>query len=271
MTGVKQLFFLLAFVFLQLIASAQISPPGLGKANTASWFALGLKQDFDTIPDKGWQSVTYVGFGSKSNPDNRNPFFKPGILIVNQEFYHQFHKAWQYSLAFSYRRQHEYEDSPPYEHQDPELKQEFRFYGRISYMIKASRIKITPTFRQEFRKFYAPGFADSDENFQLRTRFRLQLAVNLDKNKMHKLVANSEQLFSISKENIPDTWTDFMYRESRFSFFYSISPKALPLIFNIGYMLNLVGRTDPYTVHFLAFDIGIDNPFSLKPRSKRNP
>lgn len=268
MTRLKRLYILTIFLLLSQIVLGQISPPGLGKANTANWFALGVRQELDTVPDKGWQSMTYVGFGQKSNPDNYNPFYKPAIFVINQEFYHQFHKTWQYSFALSYRRQDEYFDTPPYEHETPRIKQEFRTYGRVSYIFKASRIKLIPTFRQEFRKFYSPDFKSIAEDFQFRSRFRLQLTVNLDKNKTHKLIVGSEQLFSISKQTTPNIWTDFNYRESRFSSYYSLSPKTLPLIFNIGYMNNLVGNKTIADVHYLAFDIIIENPFKLTKREK---
>ncbi len=249
---------------------AQISPPGLGKANTADWFAFGIRQELDTIESKGWQSMSYIGLGRKSNPDNYDPLFKRTIFVINQEFYHQFHSRWQYSVALSYRRQDEYLNNPPYEHSNPGLKQEFRFYGRFSYILKTARIKFVPTLRQEFRKFYTPGFKNLTENYQFRSRFRLQLTVNFDSKKTRRLIVSSEQLFSISKETPPNTWTGFNYRESRFSLYYSLLPKTLPFIFSIGYMNNLVGLTKTYDVHYLAFDIVIENPFKLRQRTKES-
>ncbi len=249
---------------------SQISPPGLGKANTADWFALGIRQKLDAIEGKGWQSMSYIGLGRKSNPDNYDPFYKSAILVVNQEFYHQFHKDWQYSLALSYRIQDAYLDKVPYEHDTPNLKQEFRLYSRLSYIFSTSRIKLVPTFRQEFRKYYSPDFQNNNENFQFRSRFRLQLTANLDNKKQHRLTLGSELLLSISKENTPDTWTDFNYRESRFSLYYSFSPKTLPFIFSVGYMNNLVGYKNPYKVHYLAFDIVIESPFNVQRHSKGN-
>ncbi len=269
MTRLNRLTLLIIFLLSGQIVFGQISSPGLGKAHTADWFALGVRQKLDTLADGGWQSMTYVGFGEKSNPDNYNPFYKPAIFVLNQEFYHQFHKAWQYSFAVSYRRQDEYFDRPPYEHETPGIKQEFRTYGRFSYIFKASRIKLIPTFRQEFRKFWAPDFKNIAEDFQFRSRFRLQLTVNLNENKTRKLVASSEQLFSISKEAMPDTWTDFNYRESRFSLYYSILPEALPVVVSIGYMNNLVSGETTYDAHYLAFDIIIENPFNLARRTKQ--
>lgn len=71
-------------------ASAQISPPGLGRGHTANWVALGISKDLDSL--KRWSSVSYVGLGRKSNPNNYNPLYKSVILVLNQEFYYRFHK-----------------------------------------------------------------------------------------------------------------------------------------------------------------------------------
>lgn len=258
----------LALVLFTNKSISQISPPGLGKTNIGSWIAVGIRQELDTIEGKGWQSMTYVGLGRKSNPDNYNPFYKAGIFIANQEFHHQFHKTWQYSIALSYRRQDIYLDKPPYEYDSPNLQQEFRVYGRLSYIFRTSRIKIVPTFRQEFRKYFTPDFKNASDNFQFRSRIRIQLSANLDNKKKHRLVLSSEQLFSIGMKSKQNQWTDFNYRESRFSFYYSYSPKTSPFIFNIGYMNNLVGNQKVYTAHYLAFDIILENPFKLQQRSK---
>jgi len=247
-------------------AFSQISPPGEGKARTAGWFAFGIRQEIE----KSWQSMSYIGVGRKSNPDNYDPFYKPAIFVLNQEFYHQSRKTWQYSFALSYRRQDEYSENSPYEHDKLRSKQEFRLYSRLSYILKTSYIKFVPTLRQEFRKFYSPDFKNADENFQFRSRFRLQIVASLNKAKTQAVTLSSEQLFSVSKENTPGTWTDFNYRESRFSLYYSYSPKTLPFIFSIGYMNNLIGRKNPYNVHYIAFDIVIENPFKFQKRSKKN-
>ncbi len=263
---------LFAYCILSVLAFntclAQINPPGLGKTNLASWFAIGIRQELDTIEGKGWQSMSYIGAARKSTPDNHNLFMQPAILIVNQEFHHQFHHNWQYSIAASYRRQQEYLKTAPYELDSPKLKQEFRIYSRLSYIFKVSRIKITPTIRQEIRKFCSSDFKPVSEDWQFRSRIRIQLSINLDARKIHRLIASSEQLFSISKKSKPKQWTDFNYRESRFSIYYSFSPQNLPLIFNFGYMNNLVGNKNPYCGHYLAFDVIVENPFKLKQRNK---
>ncbi len=247
---------------------SQISPPGLGKANSASWFAVGIRQEMDTVEGSGWQSMTYVGVGRKSTPTSINPLQKSAILVLNQEFYHQFHKNWQYSVALSYRRQDEYQKDAPFYHDRPNIEQEFRLYGRIAHTFKFNRVKLVPTLRQEIRKFYTPDFKNPEEALQLRTRFRLQLKVNLDKSKQHRLIIGSEQLFATSRDF--DSWSNFTYKESRFTLYYSLSPKNIPLIFNLGYMADLIGYQHPYNVNYVAFDVIIENPFKLKKRLKEN-
>lgn len=262
-----KIFFLVVFINSCL---SQISPPGLGSANMANWNAVGIRQELDTIEGKGWQSISYIGIGRKSNPNNYNPIYKQAILVLNEEIYHQFHKTWQYSFAMSYRRQDEYDKNVPYDYVSPKLKQEFRLYSRLSYIFKTSRLKIVPTIRQEFRKFYSPNFTNVQENFQLRSRFRIQLSINLDNKKHHRLIASSEQLFSISKYNSTNNWNIFDYRESRFSLYYSYSPKTLPVILSVGYMNNLVGSKNKYDVNYFAFDIIFENLFKDKHRDKDN-
>jgi hypothetical protein len=260
--------FLLLFVCLAGgRATAQISPPGLGRGHTANWVALGISKDLDSL--KRWNSVSYVGMGRKSNPDNFNPLYKSAILVLNQEFYYRFHKHWQSSLALSYRHQNAYLDNAPFNSEDPRFEQEFRIYGRFSYIYETPRFKMVPTFRQEFRKFYTPAFIPEDERFQLRTRLRLQVAFNLDNHKTHRLIVSSEELFSSSRFANAPGWTSWADRESRFVAYYSLSPKTLPITFDFGYMANRLGNTTPTYVHYVAVDAIWKLPYRHRGASKR--
>ena len=266
---IKGYFIFSILIFTSKLSEAQISPPGLGNTNLSTWGAFALRQALDTTSQK--QSVTYIGFAGISHPDNYNAFQKPGMLIINEEFYHQFHKSFQYSVALSYRRQHEYIDIAPFEKNEPSIKQEFRVYSRSSFLWKNSNLKFVGTFRQEFRKFFTPDFQDWNETYQFRSRVRSQLALNLDKNKIHKLILSAELLFSVSKTLSPTpTWSKFNYREGRFCLYYSIDPKKYPFIFNIGYMNNLVGTKNPHSGHYAALDIIWENPLDLFKSKKGN-
>jgi hypothetical protein len=265
----KRLFFLFCFTIHHV--AAQISPPGLGVAHTVEWAAFGVRQDLDSL--HRWQSMSYVGLGRKSNPDNYNLLYKPAILVLNQEFYRRFGKHWQQSFALSYRHQDVYAEQAPFEHTNPPFEQEFRAYSRLSYLLETPRLKFVPTLRQEFRKFYTPAFTEEEELVQLRTRLRLQLTVGLDAAGVHRLIGSSEQLFSTSRLSYPRRWTTFAYQESRFTLYYSLSPKELPFTFDVGYMANRLGTTSPLVVHYLALDVIWKNPFgsykaARKPHAK---
>lgn len=135
-------------------AKAQISPPGMGETNTASWFAFGVRQSLDSAEKT--KSFTYVGLGRISGPESNNPLKYPDIFVLNQEFYHRFHKNWQYSLALSYRNQDEYGDEKSFNSISPAHKQEIRTYGRFMCQLKKNNLKFVATYRQEFRSFFDP-------------------------------------------------------------------------------------------------------------------
>lgn len=261
--SIIEVLLILFFIGVGICSRAQIIPPGLGETNNGSWIAIGVTQDLKKSNPKGWQSISYFGLGRTSNPDNYNPLYRPGIIILNQEFKKGFHKNWESILAFSYRRQDEYSDQAPYEKSLPALKQEFRLYGRLSYIFKAGFADITPTFRQEIQKYYTPDFNHYPESFRIRSRFRLKVALPLSKSKVHRLSLYSEQLFSTSKASDSKGWSPFKYADSRFSVYYSLSPKSTPLTFNMGYMNNLI-RT--HSTHYLGLDVIWKNPFSKKKR-----
>lgn len=267
------LFSLLLIYYLAFITycNAQISPPGLGASNMASWMALGVRQSLDSA--NKIQSFTYVGLGRTSGPASQNPYYRQALLVVNQEFYHTIHKHWRYSGAISYRNQNEYQDDVPYESATPAHTQELRVYGRYIYQVKAKRFKFVATYRQEFRSFFAPDFNSSQSPYQLRSRFRLQAAVTLDNHKVHRLSASLETLFSSSNvSNTSNTWATFGYKEARFCFYYSVDPRNASLIFNVGYMNDLIGRgADVQSVSYLALDVIWENPFKAFQREELKP
>ena len=262
----KNIFLLVICISISEFSGAQIIPPAMGKAKSGSWFALSLKQNIGQ--SKKWSSTSFIGQGWKSNPDGGSLLQKPQIFILNEELFHQFAPQWQYSMALSYQLKDEYNSTPPYEHKWPRQRQEFRIYGRLSYSLKNNHLIFSPSFRPEFRKFYRPDFHRPEELFQIRTRFRLKLTVNLTPDKLHRMEITSEQLFSTSKKNGVDKWTKFAYKESRFAIYYTVSLRHAPITFNLGYMNNGVGIKNTYDVHILGFDVVFTNPFRSKKQKK---
>jgi hypothetical protein len=249
--------------------AAQLSPPGLGPAKTATWTAIGLRQDLDDR-DR-WESMTYVGVGTVSPLNQRNAFARPAILVLNQEFYDQFKKQWVYSFALSYRYQHRYQKSAPYEAESPPTQQEFRLYGRYSHVLALHSFKLTNTFRPELRTFFGPGLGPGTEVLQFRFRLRTQLAWTIDNPGVHRLVTSAEALFAVRKERDVG-WGDFAYTESRFCLYWSINSKHMPIIVDIGYMNDLVGTgSSRFDAHYVAFDMVWENPFGSRKRKAELP
>ncbi len=241
---------------------AQISPPGLGDANTAFWSAFGVKRQLDSLGKK--QSLSYIALGRKSSPDNYNPVSKQAIVVLNHEIYHSFAPNQQYSYAVSYRRQPKYESSAPYEKEATE--QEFRIYGRYAYIFSlGKRWKLKNTVRQEFRKFFDADFRKTEENFQLRTRVKSQLTYNLSKKNNQKLALSAEGLFSAGYLNEPEQkWTPFGYREMRIGAYYMFSIPHSPFSADIGYVNDLIRGSRSVKkggVHYLALDLIWNLPF----------
>lgn len=260
----KKIFWLFYFLFISTFTIGQIGSPGMGKTNTGSWFAVGVKQKLDTL--NKWSSTTYIGLGRKSNPNSYNPVRQPSIFVVSEGFTNHFYENWEYAFGLSYRRQNLYQSSAPYNSSNPRFKQEFRLNGGISYLIKTKFVELTPTLKQDVRKFYRPDFKDYSESWQLRSRFRLKFMFPLTSNKVHRLLLYSEQLFATSLKGDPKEWTKFKYKDSRFSIYYSLTPKSIPFQFDFGYMQDLVGTNSNYSAHYFALDIIWKNPFGIKKR-----
>lgn len=254
----KKSLFLLVVVCGFHAGFGQVSPPGLGIAHTAEWFALGVKTPLNT--SGSWQSLSYLGLGRKSNPDEYDPVRKSAITVLNQEFYHQLKNRFQYSFALSYRRQDAYAAEPPFKHEEPAIEQEFRLYGRLYYTIPLHAYRLAFVYRQELRKFFTPDFSPAEESFQFRSRFRVQLSRSLDDAANHKLIAGAEMLLANSRETAAKKWSGLAYTEARFTFYYSVKVKNSPLQVDIGYMNNLIGTIQLHDVHYIAADLIVNLP-----------
>jgi hypothetical protein len=252
----KLLFTLLLGLIISSNCLAQFSPPGLGKANTASWFAIGLKQNLNE--SKSITSTSNFGLGRISNPNNFNLFQKQSIYVLNQEVSLHLITHWQYSLALSYRYQNIYQTAKPYELEIPNARQEIRIYNRYSYLNSTEAIDYSLDYRPEIRLFYNPGFISATENTQFRSRFRGKLSFNLNTQKTQRIITSAELLFSTSKT---DSWSKFEYKEARFCLYYSASLPNQNIIFNLGYMNNLLAKSPITDVNYFAFDIEIKNLF----------
>ncbi|MEP5254583.1 MAG: DUF2490 domain-containing protein [Winogradskyella arenosi] len=238
---------------------AQFSPPGLGEAHTASWFALGLKQPLNKSGTLS--SKTYLGLGRISTPDRYNGFEKPAIYVFNEEVTHRFHKNWSYAGAISYRWQYQYNSTPPYAQSSPDARQELRAYSRFSYHNSVGKFNYGLSFRPELRFFYNPDFSPYSKNTQFRSRLRAKASFFLNSSKTQQFITTAEVLYATTKT---DQWSTFKYQDTRFCFYYSVALSQPKLVLNVGYMTDLIGTTSLTDVHYIAFDMLLINPFKRK-------
>lgn len=252
------------FLVLVIITSflhAQVSPPGLGDTNAASWLALGLRQDLNE--DKTFESMTYVGYGAISDDDNYSLTSKPSIIVINQEFLNDLNKNLKLSYALSYRNQKEYEINELTNTEFSKTQKEFRVYSKLAYINQLGRVKLTQTVRQEVRRFVDSDWKNTSNPLQLRTRLKTQVAVSLDIKEQHTLTFGAESLFSTSKNNYTKKWDSFKYNEARFTMFYTFRPKNTPVAISIGYMNNLIKKNTTHSVHYASLDFVFEDPFKI--------
>lgn len=243
-------------ILFQTICIAQFSPPGLGKTNSAAWFAVGIKETLSS--KKNIESVTFIGMGTISNPNNNNLFHNPSIYVINEEIKHHFKPNWQYSIAASYRWQNKYKATPSFELDYPNARQEIRFYSRLTYISSFHKANYSLSYRPEIRFFYDRNFKLPTETTEFRSRLRGKIDLNINAVKTKKIITSAELLFATSKTL---QWSSLTYKESRFCLYYSVAFPTQKLAFNIGYMNNILGKNINKFVHYFAFDVAIKNPF----------
>ena len=249
-------FFLL---FLTSYLQAQLSPPGMGDVEEAAWFAMGLKQPLNK--EKSVESMTYFGVGFTNENELDKSLDKPSIVVINQEFYQHLNNNWKLSYAVSYRNQ--WENNIDSGSLQREKQHEMRLYSRISYSTNLGKVKLTQTARQEARKFVDENWKNTENHFQLRSRVKTQAAVNLDQHNEHALTAGVEILFSTSKNKLSNQWSQFKYKESRLTFYYTYHPKEVPVAISLGYMNNLIEKKSSHSVHYASFDVVWEDPFHI--------
>src|SRR5690349_10024101 len=83
-------------------ARAQITPPGMGEAESAAWSAVGLKQSLDEEHRRAY--LGYVGVGATHAGHEQHPYAHPSILVVTHELSDHVRPHSLASLGLSYRR-----------------------------------------------------------------------------------------------------------------------------------------------------------------------
>ncbi|MAZ26650.1 MAG: hypothetical protein CL868_06175 [Cytophagaceae bacterium] len=255
---IRHIIILVGTFYISQSIKAQFTPPGLGEIHTGEWFAVGFKQNLDDSHQV--TNSTYMGMGRSSRPDDYNPGERASIYVVNEEISNHFAKHWKYSGALSYRWQDRYSEIPPYAKDSPDARQEIRTYGKLSYQIGSHTLEFSSTYRPELRFFFDPYFKRFEETMQFRSRFKEKLSWSLDHALRKKLLLSTELLFATEKQ---EHWDKWRYKESRFCLYFSYTNPSNKMVFDVGYMNELLGKTFRKDIHYIAFDVILKNPFTI--------
>ena len=236
----------------------------MGGRNFGSWTAIAVKQNIDTTGNR--KIIAYLGNGRFSFPGANNPFARQGIVIANVEYFQRFHPRWMFSTALSYRFQNDYRD-PPRGGGEMSLRQEYRSYARLYYLLETRRMQFALAFRQEFRLFVTPEFTLGNEVLQPRSRIRAELAAYLDPKMVHRFSFRAEQLFaaSIFSNRAP---SPFRLRDTRVSAYYSLHwPK---MTISVGAM-QIINVGQPRSGVNVGVDVTFRDPFKTMTNRQTKP
>lgn len=241
----------LFLLFLTGMVRAQITPPSMTHNGSATWTALGasqqLKKEQNTV-------MVYSGLGSGISREHEKPKGYFSMWVLNAELKHKFSGSWYASGALSYRR-HKLSEPPA----DEVVQQEVRLYASAGRKWKVSNWSFSLNLRPELRTFYNRSFQPEEDFLSLRYRLRLRVGWNPAASKQHLISVSAEGLSSSEMKN-EDPLKQTTYDDTRFCLYYSYSPNAIPLVFELGYMADVRVHHDGIS-SYLGLDVIWKNPF----------
>jgi hypothetical protein len=230
--------------------------------NAVSWGAVGINQQIS----KRWSTTAYLGYARESNPDDYSLLTKSAIFVANQETQYLFNAHWQLSLCSSFRIQNRYRKEAPYTVNDPDVRNEIRFYSRLYYRHHLGKVNMTYSFRPELRLFYNRDFTGwTSAPEELRFRLKVQANIPLNEDKSNQFIIANEWLSATGKKRNSDGmiyWSEYRFTEDRFTTYFRHLFKKPALIVDVGMMhqIRIDDKKARYIVHF-GFDFLFQNPF----------
>jgi hypothetical protein len=247
---------------------AQIGAEAQGGKLTA-WVALGIDQELS----QRWTSVTDIGYGRHSDPDNSAFVERLGLNVLTQDFVCKIGTNWSLLLGGGYWRRQAYTDEAPYDHRPApyEYRNELRPYQRIFYRQHLRRIKISHSLRTDIRFYYTEDMQDRwTTPFEFRLRYMESWSIPLSRNNAHKMILVDELLTAVDRygtaaaEASGKKWSPYQFTENRFSLYYRHSVNMFDFDFGI---MHQYWREKPGVPTFnvsynLMFDLIVHDPFS---------
>ena len=222
------------------LAQAQIGAEAQGGKIT-SWVAVG----FDHELGKRWTSATDLGIGRHSDPSgDLNPVKRTGLFVLTQDFIYRLSPHWRLALSGGYWRRDNYQDSPPYDFNQPNYyRNELRPFMRLYYDTSFGKLLFTNTVRTDYRFYFTPELSRWATPFEFRLRDMVNVKLPLDSERRNWIVVSDEVLTATDNYSratadlMGHQWSPYKLTENRASLYYR--------------------RSFAFTAHKLDWDIGI--------------
>lgn len=264
------LFLSSTYIHSQISAEAQGGKVGF-------WSALGIDQEINA----NWISITDIGYGKHSDPNNRLLMKRAGLNVITQDFVHKINSSsWQISLSFGYWKRNTYSDTPPYNmRENPfQFRNEIRPYSKLKYTGNFSKLEYSHTFRTDYRFYFIQNFSNSwPTPFEFRFRIMETLKLPLTANKKNYFILVDEVLSAIDKKQdkhtnvLTENWTEYQFTENRLSAYYKRTFINQKMELDLGIM-HQYWREKPgeknfnTTINFMI-DLIVKDPFGEKKKT----
>lgn len=237
------------------------------------WAAIGLDQELS----KKWLSITDIGYGRHSDPNDVLLLKRQGLNVLTQDFVFKMNEHWHFAFSFGYWRRNAYDEKAPFDARltPYSFRNEIRPFQRIYYRHRLGGIRISHGLRADYRFYYNEDFSGTwTTPFEFRARYIQAWRIPLTKDGLNWFIVNDEVLTAIDRYSGTVTaltgtnWSPYQITENRFSLYYRRSIKERTIDLDIGIM-HQYWRDKPGLNTFnlsynLMFDIIIRNPFKRK-------
>jgi hypothetical protein len=271
------------FCFLFLLISreqgfSQIGAEAQG-GKVSLWTALGIDQKIS----ERWLSVTDMGYGRHSDPNNSAFLKRQGLNVLTQDFIYKANKHWSFSVSMGYWRRNVYDDNLPYDARNypQQFRNEVRPYQKTYYHHAVKNMKVTHVLRTDYRFYFDQTFNHRwPTPFEFRARYLQSWKISLTKDKKNFIIPIDEVLTGVDKYSATvaqqknSKWSPYQFTENRLSLYYRRSLFEQKIDIDIG-MMYQYWRDKPGVSTFnisynIMFDIIIKEPFDWKKEATPN-
>jgi len=264
--------FCLLFLLVNSKIFSQIGAEAQG-GKVSLWTALGIDQKIS----KRWLSVTDIGYGRHSDPNNTAIVKRQGLNVVTQDFIYKANTHWYFSISMGYWKRNFYTDNMPYDagNYPQQFRNDIRPYQKTYYYHSIKDVVITHVFRTDYRFYYDQAFNERwTTPFEFRARYLQSWKIPITKNKKNFIIPIDEVLTAIDKYSATvakqknSKWSPYQFTENRLSLYYRRSLLNNKIDIDLGvmyqYWRDKSGVSAFNTSYNVMFDIIIKEPFDWK-------